>query len=130
MKEVVVVTEWMGCRRTSKLPLGAHGLGIGLLGILSSGTGRLWLVLPSIAAVGMALALVLIPARTVLQERPPAALRGRVIAAQLALANATAVLPLLLGGTLADHLGIRPVMGLLGLLAMGAGAIGLHQARS
>lgn len=125
-----MVTEWMGCRRTSKLPLGAHGLGIGLLGILSSGTGRLWLVLPSIAAVGMALALVLIPARTVLQERPPAALRGRVIAAQLALANATAVLPLLLGGTLADHLGIRPVMGLLGLLAMGAGAIGLHQARS
>ena len=80
-----------------------------------------------VAVLYLALALVIIPARTVLQERPPAALRGRVIAAQLALANAAAVLPLVVGGALADHLGIRPVMGLLSLLAMGAGAIGFHQ---
>lgn len=107
--------------------LTALGLGVGLLSVLSGGEGSLWLILASILAVGLALALVIIPARTVLQERPPAALRGRVIAAQLALANAAAVLPLVVGGALADHLGIRPVMGLLSLLAMGAGAIGFHQ---
>jgi hypothetical protein len=56
-------------------------------------------------------------------------MRGRVIAAQLALANAVAVLPLLLGGSLADQVGIRPVMSLLGLLALGAGAIGFRQVR-
>jgi hypothetical protein len=87
-------------------------------------------VLPVIFCLGLALALVVISARVVLQERPPAEVRGRVIAAQLALANAAAVLPLLLGGALADQLGIPPVMGFLGLVAVGVGAIGLHQVRS
>ncbi len=114
----------------SAVGLTALGGSLGLLSLLSSGAGRLWLVLPLILGIGVALAMVIIPARTVLQQRPPAPLRGRVIAAQLALANAAAVLPLLLGGALADHVGIRPVMGLLGLLAASAGAVGLHQARS
>lgn len=85
-----------------------------------------WLILPLILGLGMGLGLVVIPARTVLQERPPAPMRGRVIAAQMALANAGAVIPVVLGGALADQLGIAPVMGLLGLLAVGAGAIGLY----
>jgi MFS family permease len=86
-----------------------------------------WLILPLILGLGMMLALVVIPARTVLQERPPAPMRGRVIAAQMAMANAAAVIPLVLGGALADQLGIGPVMGVLSLLAVGAGAIGLHR---
>jgi len=110
--------------------LTALGGSLGLLSLLSSGAGHLGLVLPLILGIGVALALVIIPARTLLQQRPPAWLRGRVIAAQLALANAAAVVPLLMGGVLADRVGIRPVMGLLSLLAVGAGAVGLHQARS
>jgi DHA3 family macrolide efflux protein-like MFS transporter len=102
------------------------GVSIGLLSIFTGGAGGLGLMLPLIVGVGLSLALIIIPARTVLQEHPPAQLRGRVIAAQLALANAAAVLPVLLGGALADQLGIRPVMGLLSVLAVGAGAIGLH----
>jgi DHA3 family macrolide efflux protein-like MFS transporter len=106
--------------------LTVFGLSVGLLSILSAEAEHLGFILPLIFGLGLALAMVIIPARTVLQEHPPAELRGRVIAAQLALANATAVLPVLLGGALADHLGIRPVMGLLGLLALGAGALSLH----
>jgi len=114
------------------IALGLIGLGgaIGLVSLFSAWGGQLWIIVPLILGVGLALAFVIIPARTVLQDRPPAELRGRVIAAQLALANAAAVVPLLLGGTLADQLGIQPVMGALGLVAMGAGAIGLHFARS
>jgi hypothetical protein len=70
---------------------------------------------------------VIISARVILQEHPPAEVRGRVIAAQLAMANAVAVLPVLLGGSLADQIGILPVMVLLGLLAIGAGLLGLRQ---
>ena len=70
--------------------------------------------------------MIILPARVVLQERPSPEMRGRVIAAQLALANAAAVLPVLAGGSLADHLGIRPVMGLLSLVALGTGALGLY----
>lgn len=108
------------------------GLNVALLAALTSGGGwfRLLLSLILTLGVGLALALVIIPARTVLQERPPPAVRGRVIAAQLALGNAIAVIPLLMGGVLADSLGIRPVMGLLGLLAVGGGAAGLLYARA
>jgi MFS family permease len=83
-----------------------------------------------VLGVGLALAPIIIIARTVLEERPPAGMRGRVIAAQLALGNAAAVIPLLVGGALADILGIRSVMGLLSLAALSAGAVGWHYARS
>lgn len=118
--------------RPAWIAIGLIGLGasISLLGLQSGEAGRIWLILPLILAIGVALALVIISARVVLQERPPAAMRGRVIAAQLALANAAAVIPLLIGGSLADHLGIHPVMALLGLFAVGAGGLGLHYARS
>jgi DHA3 family macrolide efflux protein-like MFS transporter len=106
------------------------GAGLGLLATLSGQEGRLWFFLPLILGIGVALAFVIITARVVLQERPPANVRGRVIAAQLALANAAAILPLLLGGSLADRLGIRPVMGALGLLALCAGIVVAFQARA
>jgi predicted MFS family arabinose efflux permease len=105
------------------------GFAMGLLAALSGdrGLGGLWLILPVTLGLGLALALVVVPSRTVLQERPPPALRARVIAAQLALSHAASIVPLLLGGTLADHLGIQPVMALLGVSAAAAGFIGLNQ---
>ena len=110
--------------------LTGFGVSLGLLAVLSGQEGRLWLILPLILGIGVALALVIISARVVLQERPPPEMRGRVIAAQLALANAAALLPLMLGGSLADRLGIRPVMGILGLVALCAGIVVLFQARA
>ncbi len=112
------------------LGLAGMGAGVGLLGFVSGGEANLWIVVPVIGLIGLAMSLVVVPARTILQERPPAAMRGRVISAQLALANAAAVLPLLMGGAMADILGIRPVMGVLSVVALGAGAIGLRQALS
>ena len=112
--------------------LAIMGLNIGLLAVSISDDRWMHFLLSQalILGVGLALALVIIPARTVLEERPPAHMRGRVIAAQLALGNAAAIIPLLLGGTLADQLGMQPVLGVLGLLALGAGAAGLHHMRS
>jgi MFS family permease len=106
------------------------GLGLGLLAALSGSAVALIPVLVVVLGMGLALALVIIPSRTVLQERPPAALRGRVIAAQLALANAAAVAPVLMGGALADRLGIQPVLGLLALVSVVAGAVGWRYART
>ncbi|MFN2166132.1 MAG: hypothetical protein ACK2U9_07695, partial [Anaerolineae bacterium] len=106
------------------------GASLGLLATLGSQEGRLWLALPLILGLGVALAFTIITARVVLQERPPARVRGRVIAAQLALANAAGIIPLLLGGSLADRFGILPVMGLLGVLALGSGIVVAFQARA
>jgi len=106
------------------------GSTLGLLTVLSGQAGSLWLSLPLIFGIGLSLAMIVIPARVVLQRRPPASMRGRVIAAQLALANAASALPVLLGGSLADQLGIQPVMGLLSLVAIGTGVLGFYYARS
>ncbi len=108
--------------------LAGFGVCVGLLALLSA-VGSAWLILPLVLLLGVALALAIISARVVLQEHPPAAVRGRVIAAQLALANAAAVAPLLLGGSLADLWGIQPVMIVLALLALCAGIAALFQAR-
>ncbi len=89
--------------------------------------GMRWpLLLGAIFAMGVALAMAIISARTVVQERPAPALRGRVIAAQLALASALSILPIIIGGMLADRVGVPPVMLLLALLALGSGAAGLR----
>jgi MFS family permease len=109
--------------RSAWISLGFVGLGLGT-GLLAL-TSNLWLFVPCVLAIGFALAAIVITARAVLQERPPAAVRGRVIAAQLALANASAVLPLWLGGSLADRWGIRPVMAGLGAVALLLGIGGL-----
>ena len=117
-------------RRLSRAVWIAAGLlGLGASVVLLSMSSEVWLMVILIVGVGLSLAAVIVPSRTVIQERPPADMRGRVVAAQLALGNAAAIVPLLAGGALADWLGIQPVIGLLGLAALSAGALGLHYAR-
>jgi MFS family permease len=123
--------KWSGPATWIAAGLCGLGLSVSAIAVLSGQKEplRLWLVLPPILSAGFTLGMIIIPARTVLQKRPPPSLRGRVIAAQLAMGNAAAVLPLLLGDALADQFGIRPVMGVLGLLALGVGLVGLRHAR-
>ncbi len=60
--------------------------------------------------LGFTYALVNAPAQTVLHERAPAEMRGRVFAAQVVLANAVGILPLILAGSIADIFGVSPVI--------------------
>ena len=114
------------------ITVGLLGLGLStiLLVPLTTGGGAVWAALPCILVLGLSLSAIIVPARVVLQQRPPAAVRGRVIATQLALSNAASIVPLLLGGTLADHWGIPPVMIALGLIALAAGAVGVALGRT
>ncbi len=75
------------------------------------------------AGMGAGFALVIVPARTVVQERSPDEMRGRVLSTQLFLSNLASTLPLPLTGGLADILGFRQVFSLLALIALGAGAV-------
>jgi MFS family permease len=129
---LIVANRWEGwLSRLAWICWGlvALGLGIGLLAAASGTPPLVGLMLTSFMVIGLGLALAIIPARTVLQERPPAEVRGRVISAQLALGNAAAVLPLLLGGSLADQIGIQPVLVLMALVAGAAGLAGTRIAR-
>ncbi|MHB8376062.1 MAG: MFS transporter [Dehalococcoidia bacterium] len=60
--------------------------------------------------LGFTYALVNAPAQTVLHERAPLEMRGRVFAAQVVLANAVGVLPLIVAGSVADIFGVSPVL--------------------
>lgn len=109
----------------------ALGLGLAVLPLPRGAGGPSFLLLAMVIfTIGLGLALVTIPAKTILQERPPVGMRGRVISTQLVLGNAASTLPMPLGGGLADLIGIRKVMLILACITLGAAAAGIRQARS
>jgi MFS family permease len=78
--------------------------------------------------LGAEIALVVIPSETLLQEKSPPEMRGRVIAVYFLLANIVAIPVMLLVGTMADRIGIPEViLGVVLCLALIA-AVTTHQA--
>jgi len=109
----------------------ALGLGLAALPFLRKASGPSLLLLAAVGfGIGLGLALITIPAKTILQERPSAGMRGRVISTQLVLGNAASTLPMPLGGGLADLIGIRKVIFILACITLGAAAASIRQARS
>ncbi len=81
------------------------------LGPLDYAEGRLVTALFLAAPLGLAFSMVQVAAHTLLHERVPLEMQGRVFALQGAVKNATAILPLLALGGLASLVGdVRPVM--------------------
>ena len=73
--------------------------------------------------LGFSYALLNAPAQTLLHERTPLAMRGRIFASQMVLANGVALLPLVVVGGVADLYGVSAVvLGVGTILAFGGGA--------
>lgn len=81
--------------------------------------GGALLALACAAPLGFAWATVSVAAQTVLNDRVPLALQGRVLATQGAMAAVAVSLPVLAAGALGDWLGVQPVLAILaaGLVA-------------
>jgi MFS family permease len=77
--------------------------------------------------LGFAYALVNAPAQTVLHERAPAEMRGRVFASQLVLANLVSIGPLILIGGVADLYGVSPVLLSIAVMVLLVAAISVFQ---
>jgi MFS family permease len=76
--------------------------------------------------MGFFYALLNAPAQTLLHERTPTEMRGRVFAAQMVLANGVALIPLVVVGGIADVYGVsRVVLAIAALIAF-AGALSLY----
>ncbi|HEX8969061.1 MAG TPA: MFS transporter, partial [Chloroflexota bacterium] len=75
---------------------------------------------------GLGFVSIMVPAQTLLQERAPVELRGRVFAVQLMLSNLASIVPLLLLGGLADLIGVDRTLMLIGVLIATAGVISLR----
>jgi len=69
--------------------------------------------------LGFGFSLVMVSGQTVLNDRVPLSLQGRVLSTQGAMAALAASLPVLGAGALGDFIGVQPVMAML------AGAIGI-----
>ena len=82
------------------------------------------LVMATALLAGVAFVGVIVPSQTIIQERAPEAMRGRVFAVQLVLSNVVGVAPLLLLGELADLVGVDVTLVVLGLLILVLGWLG------
>ena len=78
---------------------------------------------------GVGFVAVIVASQTIIQERVPAAVRGRVFAVQLMLSNVVSIVPLVGLGGLADLIGVGRTLVLLGLsiLAVALVSIRLHR---
>ncbi|MDH4207365.1 MAG: MFS transporter [Anaerolineae bacterium] len=96
-------------------------LGFGLAGFdlpIWQIIGKLPAIMLLSLTLGAEISLVVIPAETLLQEKSPPQLRGRVIAVYFLLANVVAIPIMLFVGTLADQVGIPWVIMGVALLLM------------
>ncbi len=77
--------------------------------------------------LGLMYAMVNAPAQTVLHERAPPEMRGRVFGAQLALASLAAIVPLLLVGAVADVYGVSFVLFAIALVVAALAVVSLRE---
>lgn len=76
--------------------------------------------------LGLAFALVNIPAQTILQERCPLSFRGRIFAVQFTLSSAVSIIPLLFVGSIADIIGVNKTITLVGILILAFLAVSIR----
>jgi MFS family permease len=86
-----------------------------LFGLFSPGpfgttAARIMVTLVFAGMTGFAYSMVNVAGRSLLNERVPVPMQGRVFAAQTVLSNLASIVPLLLAGALADWLGVSPVL--------------------
>lgn len=109
--------------------IGTIGMALAL-SLLTIETTQLVPALGTIGAVGICAGLCAIPMQTIIQEKTPEELRGKVFGLQNNLVNIALSLPLALAGFAESSLGLQPVLlGLAGFALIG-GAISLYLIRT
>ncbi len=92
-------------------------IGLSLIGILPTQL-RLPAVMLTSSILGLAVAIVIVPAQSLLQEQTPDHLRGRIFGQLGFLMILATTLPLITSAAIADLLGITSVIAILGLLLL------------
>jgi MFS family permease len=123
-------------RREVMSSLGFSGMVFTLMGFALAGfnlpiwqtIGKLPTVMAFSLLLGAEIALVVIPSETLLQEKSPPELRGRVIAVYFLLANIVAIPIMLMVGTIADQVGIPSVILGVAFVLMAIAAVTSFQA--
>jgi MFS family permease len=97
------------------------GACIGALGL----TGNLGIAIGLMFGSGVANMIFVIPSQTMFQERTPVDMLGRVVGFRFALVFGSMAIAMAISGLLAAYVGAPAVIGVFGLMTMGAGLAGL-----
>ncbi len=89
--------------------------GIFAPGPFGDGSARILITMALAPMLAFAFTFVNVVGRSVVNERMPREMQGRVFAAQSVLTNLTSIPPILLTGLLADRIGVTPVFFMVGL---------------
>ena len=96
---------------------GLTGIALGL--VLLAGVTHVWSTFLGDFVIGFAVAGIVIPSQTMIQQETPAALMGRVGATVMSFIFTAQISGLVLSGILAERIGVRPVFGVCaGMLAV------------
>ena len=87
----------------------------------------LGIVIVAAFVAGLAFVSVVVPSQTIIQERAPAEVRGRVFAVQLVLSNLASVIPLIFLGELADLVGVEWTFAAIGLFVLAVALASFRQ---
>jgi DHA3 family macrolide efflux protein-like MFS transporter len=93
---------------------GLGGIAIGLC--LLASTVHIWSTIVGDLIIGLAVAGIVVPSNTMIQQETPHALMGRVGSTVMSLVFTAQISGLLLSGAIADYIGVRHVFGLCAIL--------------
>lgn len=102
-------------------------VGIFTPGLSIGGPGLIMLIIVFSVTFGFELALLQIPSLTILQERSPKDIIGRVYAAYFTFSNLATIAPVLFAGALGDLIGLVPVFFIVGAAVVLVGYYGHRQ---
>ena len=105
--------------------VGTIGMAVAL-SLLTIATTKLTSALSTIGTIGICAGLCVIPMQTIIQEKTPEELRGKVFGLQNNLVNVALSLPLALAGFASSSFGLQPVLLGLGGFALVGGGISLY----
>jgi MFS family permease len=94
-------------KNTTQVYLGLGGIAVGVC--LLGGVPRVWAAIVADLIIGLAVAGIIVPATTMIQQETPPALMGRVGSTNMSVIFGAQIVGLVLSGLLADRIGVRHV---------------------
>ncbi|MFH1361363.1 MAG: MFS transporter [bacterium] len=114
-------------KKNSLAHLGFSLAGISLITL--AWANNLWLVLILIFFLGAANACIVAPLQTILHEKVPKAIRGRVFGVQNMFISSAFTFPVVIFGEIADLIGLHQVLILLGTIVLASGLLDILRQR-
>jgi MFS family permease len=104
-------------------------IGMGVVLAIFTFVNNLWLGLLCAGILGLGASLIAVPMQTLIQERTPESMRGKVFGFQNNAVNIAVAVPLIVAGPLTDRFGLQPVLWGMSIIVAVAGVLAWSSTR-